>query len=141
MKFDIWIFFENQLWKLNFHWYLKRIMFIFHDDQYTFWSYLAQFFSEREMFQTEVDRWNQNSHCIFNNFFFQNCVIYDVMWKNIVELHRPQMTIWHMHIVWWIPKAVNALRICNTYLLFHSNNGCMNTLHCYVVHTLSAFLL
>jgi hypothetical protein len=30
------------------------------------------------------------------------------MWKNIVELGRPQMTIWHMHIACWIPKATNA---------------------------------
>jgi hypothetical protein len=43
---------------------------------------------------------------MYSNFF--NCAIYEVMWKNIVEPGRPQMTIWHMHIACWIPKATNA---------------------------------
>ena len=30
------------------------------------------------------------------------------MWKNIVERGRPQMTIWRMRIVCWIPKAINT---------------------------------
>jgi len=30
------------------------------------------------------------------------------MWKNIVERGRPQMTIWHMRIACWIPKATNT---------------------------------
>jgi len=28
--------------------------------------------------------------------------------KNIVEPDRPQMTVWHLHIAWWIPKATNS---------------------------------
>ena len=34
------------------------------------------------------------------------------MWGNTVERGRPQVTIWHMHIACWIPKA--ALTISNT---------------------------
>jgi len=30
---------------------------------------------------------------------------YEIMWKNIVEPGRPQMTVWRMHIAWWKPKA------------------------------------
>ena len=30
------------------------------------------------------------------------------MWKNIIEPHRPQMTIWRMRIACWIPKATNT---------------------------------
>jgi len=30
------------------------------------------------------------------------------MCKNIVELGRPQMTIWRMRISCWIPKATNT---------------------------------
>ena len=30
------------------------------------------------------------------------------MWKNTVAPDRPQMTIWHMHIVSWIPKTANT---------------------------------
>ena len=30
------------------------------------------------------------------------------MWKNIVDLGRPQITIWRMRIACWIPKATNT---------------------------------
>jgi hypothetical protein len=44
---------------------------------------------------------------MFSNFF-ENCVVYEIMWKNIVQLERPQMTIWRMHISRWVPKATNT---------------------------------
>ena len=47
--------------------------------------------------------------------FFFNRVIYDIMWKNIVEPGRPQITIWHMHIACQIPKAKNTL---SEYVIF-----------------------
>ena len=28
----------------------------------------------------------------------ENHAVYEIMWKNIVEWSRPQMTIWHMRI-------------------------------------------
>jgi len=35
-------------------------------------------------------RENQNTHFIFNNFFFpENRVVYEIMWKNIVQPGRP----------------------------------------------------
>ena len=33
---------------------------------------------------------------------------FEVTWKDIVQLDRPQMTIWRMRIVWWITKATNT---------------------------------
>jgi hypothetical protein len=30
------------------------------------------------------------------------------LWKTIVERGRPQMTIWHMRIACWIPRATNT---------------------------------
>jgi hypothetical protein len=41
-------------------------------------------------------------------FFFENLAFCEIMWKNIVERGRPQMTIWCMRIACWIPKATNA---------------------------------
>ena len=38
-------------------------------------------------------RENQNTHFMFNNFFSENRVVYEIMWKNAVEPERPQMTI------------------------------------------------
>jgi hypothetical protein len=91
-----------------------------YEDQYTIWSYLAQFL-EWEMFQTKSCRENQNTHCMFSNIFcfiFKSCP-YDIMWKYILELDRPQMMIWSMHIVCWLPKATtHAHKICNNYCFY-----------------------
>jgi hypothetical protein len=35
-------------------------------------------------------------------------VLYEI-WINTVEPGRPQMTMWHMRIACWIPKATNTL--------------------------------
>jgi len=42
---------------------------------------------------------------MFNNF--ENCAVFEIMWRNIVEPDRPQMTIWRIGC--WIPKATNTL--------------------------------
>jgi hypothetical protein len=34
----------------------------------------------------------QNTHFMFDNFFYGNCAVYTIMWKNMVEPGRPQMT-------------------------------------------------
>jgi hypothetical protein len=38
---------------------------------------------------------------------FQNRAVYEIMWKNILQLGRPHMTIRHMRIAFRIPKATN----------------------------------
>ena len=59
------------------------------------------------MFQTKVVE-KIKTHILCSVTFFENCAIYEIMWKNIVERGRPQMTIWHMCIACWIPKATNT---------------------------------
>ena len=46
--------------------------------------------------------------CSVTFFFFENRTVYEIMWKNIVEWDRPQMTIWRMHIAYWIREATNT---------------------------------
>jgi len=41
-------------------------------------------------------------------FFPKNHTVFEIMRENIVELDRPQPTIWHMHIACWIPKATDT---------------------------------
>jgi len=54
-------------------------------------------------------RENEDTHIRFDKFLFpENRVIYDVMWKNIVEPAGLQLPIWRMRIAYWIPKATNA---------------------------------
>ena len=36
---------------------------------------------------------NPNTHFVFNKFFSENYAVYEIMWKNMVETYRPQMTI------------------------------------------------
>jgi len=38
---------------------------------------------------------------------FENRAVDEIIWKNILELGRPQVTTWHMRILCWIPKARN----------------------------------
>jgi len=38
---------------------------------------------------------------------FENSAVDEKMWKNTVELDRPQVTIWRMRITCWITKATH----------------------------------
>jgi len=49
------------------------------------------------MFHTKVVE-KIKAHVLCSVTFFKNRAFYEIMWKNIVELVGPQMTIWHMHI-------------------------------------------
>jgi hypothetical protein len=70
-------------------------------------SNLAYFFLEVEMFQTEiVEKINDTFYVQYLSF--KNSVVYEVMWNNIVERDKSQMTIWHIHIASWIPKATDT---------------------------------
>ena len=75
-----------------------------------FWSYLAHFFLECEMFQEKKRcRENQNTHFVLCTFFPpENHAVSEIMLKNIIERGRPQMTIWRMRIECWIPKATDT---------------------------------
>jgi hypothetical protein len=50
-----------------------------------FWSYVAQFFLEWEMFQTKVVEKIKTHILCSVTFFFENRAVYEIMWKNIVE--------------------------------------------------------
>jgi hypothetical protein len=40
--------------------------------------------------------------------FFKDRAAYVIVWKNIVEPDKPQMTVWPMRIACSIPKATNT---------------------------------
>jgi hypothetical protein len=61
------------------------------------------------MFQTKVvDK--IKTHILFSvtSFFFENCAVYEIMWKNTAEPDRPQITIWRMRIACRITKATHT---------------------------------
>jgi len=53
-------------------------------------------------------RENHNTHFMLINFFFENCAVNEIIWKNMEKPERSQMTIWGLHISRWIPKATNT---------------------------------
>ena len=97
-----------------------------------FWSYLAQFCLEWEMFHTKVAHEIKTHILCSVTFFFWNCAFYGIMWKSTVELSRPQMTIWRLRVAYWINKDTHPHTICNTYCFSHCNNGWKNTPQCYI---------
>jgi len=58
------------------------------------------------MFQTKFVEENK-IYFIFN-YFFENCAVYEIMWKYIVERSRPHTTIWRMRIACWITNVTNT---------------------------------
>jgi uncharacterized paraquat-inducible protein A len=81
------------------------------------------------MFQKIVVEKIKTNFFVFSNFF-ENRAVYEIMWKNIVEGGRPQLTIWHMRIACWIPNATNIHTHFMWYsLIFHCSNGCKTRLN------------
>ena len=52
---------------------------------------------------------NQNTHFMFNNFFFFLNMLPFILLKSILQKGRPQMTTWRMRISRYVPKAKNTL--------------------------------
>jgi len=77
-----------------------------HEDQYTSLIISRSVLLRLRMIKNYRD--NQNTHFMFNNFFSENRVLYEIMWKNMVERGRPHMTIWRMGIACCTPKATNT---------------------------------
>ena len=50
--------------------------------------------------------------------FPKNRAVYEVMWKNMVQPDRPQMTIWCMGTVCWITKATDTHSEYVTFIAF-----------------------
>jgi len=58
-------------------------------------------------------RETQNAHFVFNNFFFENGAVFEIMWENIVKRGSPQLTIRRMFGTCWMPnKATNTQSEC-----------------------------
>jgi len=53
-----------------------------------------------------VDEIKTHILCLITFFF--NRSIYEIIWKNIVELGGSQMTVCYVHIACWITKTTNT---------------------------------
>ena len=109
MKFYISLFSENCRENTSFITISQEWRVLYMKTTRHFWSYLAKFLLKWEMFQTKVVEENK-THLLWSvNFFFkENGAVYEIMWINIAEPDRPQMTIWRTRIACRIPKATNT---------------------------------
>ena len=57
------------------------------------------------MLQTKVEE-KIKTHILCSIAGFYIVTVYEVMWKNIAEPDRPQVT-WRMRIAWWLHKATS----------------------------------
>jgi len=57
------------------------------------------------MFQTKVVQKIKTHILCSITVFSENRDVYGIMWQNMVDPGRPQMTIWRMRIACWIPKT------------------------------------
>jgi len=78
------------------------------EDQYIFFIISHSFLLRMRNISDKRCRENQNTHFEFDNYFFKKLVLCDIIWKNIVEPCRPQMTVWCMCLACWIPNATNT---------------------------------
>ena len=90
------------------------------------------------MFQTKLAE-KINTHFVFS-LFFESCAVYEIMWKNILEPGRPQMTIWCMRIACCVRKATDTHSECVILISFHCRNVRTNAPHHYVIWKLPVFL-
>jgi len=73
---------------------------------------------------------------MFNTFFLENRNFYEIIWKNKVQPHRPQMTliIRLMNFACWVTKTTDKYTHNIKYLLlFHGSNGYANAPKYYVI--------
>jgi len=59
------------------------------------------------MFHTKVVQKIKTLILFAVTFFSKNRAIDEIMWKNMVEANRSQMTVWSMLIACWIHKATH----------------------------------
>jgi hypothetical protein len=89
MKFNIWVAFYNLLRKFKLNKNLIRATGILHDDLWTFTIISCWILLRMRNVSHKSCRENQNTHFMFNIFFSEKCVIYEIMCKYKVQPHRP----------------------------------------------------
>jgi len=120
---------------------MTRLTGTLHEDQHTFLIISHSVLLRMRNVSDKRCRENQNTHFVFNIFFFENGAIYEIMWKN-VEPDRPHMT-WCKCIACWIPKATNThseYAILTTFPLSQWMNERVSMLRCTYIACLVIFL-
>jgi hypothetical protein len=72
---------------------------------------------------------------MFNNFFFENRAVYEIMWKCVLQQDRPQLTIWRMRIAYstatnTLSRVMNTHRFPTTTMVARTRLNIMLYVHC-----------
>jgi hypothetical protein len=81
------------------------------------WYYLAEFFLECEIFQSKIIEKIKTNVLCATDFFLENRALYEIMWKNMEEPGRPQITKQY-----GAEKMRFACRIAKTRIQTHARN-------------------
>jgi hypothetical protein len=131
-----WTYFHEILYLSIFRKYVEKIKVSLKSDKnngYHTWRpvYIFDHTSLSSSWNEKYSRQNQNAPFMFNNFF--NRAVYEIMWKNIAEPERPQMTIWRMRLTCCITKATDRHPEYVTPITLHGNHGCTKAPQCYII--------
>jgi hypothetical protein len=141
---EIWylrIFSKNLSRNFKLHYNVTRVTVLHMKTGIHLWSYLGFFFLEREMFQTKVLVKHKTQVLSSLTFFFENFNVYGIIWKNMVQPDRPQLTIWPMRIACSIPKATNTRSEYVILFLRDMHISCLVTLSFIIFKTKFVFIL
>jgi len=64
-----------------------------HEDQYTFLIISCSVLLRLRNVSDKSCKGNQNTQFMFSNFCFRNRAIYEILWENMAEPDRSQITI------------------------------------------------
>ena len=78
------------------------------------------------MFQTVVEK--IETHSLSSVIFFiRKLAGYEIMWENMVQPDKPQMTVFGMHFPSWVRKATNThSKYIIIIVFFHNINSYTN---------------
>jgi hypothetical protein len=81
----------------------------------------------------------KSEHFYVLKFLSENCYVHEIVWKNMVQIARPQMIIRSKRFSCRTPNVTNthSEHVTLGILLFHRNNDCTNMPQCYVIRTLA----
>jgi hypothetical protein len=72
---------------------MTRMAHTLREDQCTFVTISCSDLLRMRNVLYKIYRENQEAQIMLDNFFSQNYAVYKVLWKNMVKLEEPQMTI------------------------------------------------
>ena len=85
---------------------MTRLTGTLHEDQHTFFIIShSVLLTMKNVSDTVVVNIKTPILCSVN-FYFENCSLYEILWKNIVQPDRSQKKLWPTAS--WIPKATNV---------------------------------